>query len=308
MKILITPRSFGKTNPEVFAKLKNAGLEIIRNETGRALSEKEMIEMIDGCAGVILGLDPMSAAVLASAPGLRAVSRYGVGLDNIDLDECARRGIRVSRTVGVIDNVVADYALALMLAVARRLALADRQCRQNDWTKVTGVDVYGKRVGIIGLGAIGKCVARRCKGFDMRVMASDPDWDDGFAREYGIARADADEICREADFITLHCVLNDSTRHIINSRRLAAMKPRAILVNTARGGLVDQKALLEALKNGTIWGAGLDVFDPEPPENPLWRELNNVIISSHCSSSTFGASELMGELAADNLLKDLDLN
>lgn len=308
MKILITPRSFGKTNPEVFAKLKNAGLEIIRNETGRALSEKEMIEMIDGCAGVILGLDPMSAAVLASSPGLRAVSRYGVGLDNIDLDECARRGIRVSRTVGVIDNVVADYALALMLAVARRLALADRQCRQNDWTKVTGVDVYGKRVGIIGLGAIGKCVARRCKGFDMRVMASDPDWDDGFAREYGIARADADEICREADFITLHCVLNDSTRHIINSRRLAAMKPRAILVNTARGGLVDQEALLEALKNGTIWGAGLDVFDPEPPENPLWRELNNVIISSHCSSSTFGASELMGELAADNLLKDLDLN
>lgn len=308
MKILITPRSFGKTNPEVFARLKNAGLEIIRNETGRALSEKEMIEMIAGCEGVILGLDPLNAAVLAKAPGLRAVSRYGVGLDNIDLDECSRRGIKVSRTVGVIDNVVADYAFALMLAVARRLALADRQCRQNDWTKVTGVDVYGKRVGIIGLGAIGKRVARRCKGFDMRVMACDPNWDDAFAREYGVIKADADEICREADFITLHCVLNDSTRHMINSRRLAAMKPRAILVNTARGGLVDQDSLLDALKNGRIWGAGLDVFDPEPPENPLWRELNNVIISSHCSSSTFGASELMGELAADNIIKDLDIN
>lgn len=307
MKILVTPRSFGKANPELFDRLKDAGLEVVRNDSGRAFSEDQMAEMIADCDGVILGLDPLTARVIAAAPRLKAVSRFGVGLDNIDLEECRRRGIKVSRTLGAIDNAVADYAFAFILAVARRLALSDRQCRDNDWTKITGLDVHGKTIGIIGLGAVGKCVARRARGFDMRILAADPRWDEGFARELGIERADADEICREADFITLHCLLNEETRGLINARRLAMMRPKAVLVNTARGGLVDEAALLDALKNNRIWGAGIDVFDPEPPKNPLWRELDNVVISPHCSSAAFGASERSGSLAVDHLLRDLDL-
>lgn len=308
MKVLITPRSFGKSNPDLFKRLQRAGLEIVRNETGSILSEEDICHLIEDCAGVILGVDPLNARVLAHAPKLRAVSRYGVGLDNIDLQECARRNIKVSRTLGAIENAVADYAFAFMLAVARRLALADRQCRHNDWSKITGLDVYGKTIGIIGLGAVGKCVARRARGFDMRILASDPRWDESFAADFGIARANVDEICREADFISLHCILDESTRNIIDAARLEMMKPKAVLVNTARGGLIDEEALLRVLQNGRIWGAGLDVFEHEPPANPLWRELNNVIISSHCSSSTFGASELMGSLAVEHLLKDLGLS
>lgn len=307
MKILITPRSFGKNNPELFTRLERAGLEMIRNDTGGILSEEDMCRLIPDCEGVILGVDPLNARVLAHAHKLRAVSRYGVGLDNIDLGECARRHIKVSRTLGAIDNAVADYAFTFMLAVARRLALVDRQCRHNDWSKITGLDVYGKTIGIIGLGAVGKCVAKRAKGFDMHILASDPKWDESFAADYDISRVDVDEICREADFITLHCILDDSTRNIINATRLEKMKSTAIIVNTARGGLIEEDALLRALQKERIWGAGLDVFEHEPPKNPLWRELNNIIISSHCSSSTYGASALMGVLSVDHLLRDLDL-
>lgn len=307
MKVLVTPRSFGKTNPDLFLRLERAGLEIIRNTTGGILDEAAMRKLIEPCLGVILGVDPMNAPVLDSAPNLKAISKYGVGLDNIDLDECRKRGIKVSRTVGANSNAVADYAFALMCAVARKLVLIDRRCHEKDWSKITSIDIHGKTIGIIGLGAIGKCVARRAAGFEMRILASDTCWDGDFATQRGIARADVDEICGESDFITLHCLLNEDTRNIINASRIAMMKNNAILVNTARGGLVDEDALLAALKAGRIYGAGLDVFESEPPKNPLWYELDNVVMGSHCSSSTKGATELMGSMAVDNLLRDLNL-
>lgn len=307
MKVLVTPRSFGKTDPGLFDRLREAGLEVIRNETGGILDEGAMKELIAPCEGVILGVDPMNAAVLDAAPGLRAIAKYGVGLDNIDLAACEARGIKVSRTVGANSDAVADYAFALMLGVARRVAFIDRRCRERDWGKVTTIDVHGKTLGIIGLGAIGRRVAKRARGFDMRVLASDSVWDADFAGASGIVRADADRICRECDFITLHCLLNDETRNIINAARIASMKPTAVLVNTARGGLIDEAALLAALKAGRIWGAGLDVFAHEPPEDPDWYSLDNVIMGSHCSSSTAGAVNLMGTMAVDNLLRDLGL-
>lgn len=307
MKVLVTPRSFGKTDPGLFGRLKDAGLEIIRNETGGILDEKAMQTLLAPCEGVILGVDPMNAAVISAAPNLRAIAKYGVGLDNIDLAACEARGIKVSRTLGANSDAVADYAFALMLAVARRVALIDRRCRARDWSKITSIDVHGKTLGIIGLGAIGRRVAKRAKGFEMRVLASDSFWDDDFALAEGIERADADRICRECDFISLHCLLNDETRNIINERRLSSMKSTAILINTARGGLVDELALLAALREGRIYGAGLDVFAAEPPAEPEWYSLDNVIMGSHCSSSTAGAVSLMGNMAVDNLLRDLGL-
>lgn len=308
MKVLITPRSFGKTNPDLFKRLEKAGLELIRNDTGGILSEGAMCELIGPCEGVILGVDPMNAKVLDAAKNLRAISKYGVGLDNIDLEECEKRHIKVSRTVGANSNAVADYAFALMLGVARRLVLIDRRCRHKDWSKITSIDVFGKTLGIIGLGAIGKCVARRAKGFDMRIVAADTSWDATFAAEMDIVRADVDEICAQADFITLHCLLNDQTRNMINKERIAKMRDTAILINTARGGLIDEAALLEALRANRIYGAGIDVFEHEQPENPLWYELDNVILGSHCSSSTKGATEMMGTMSVDNLLRDLGLH
>lgn len=180
------------------------------------------------------------------------MAKYGVGLDNIDLAACAARGVKVSRTVGANSNAVADYALTLMLAVARKAALIDRRCRERDWGKITGIDLYGKTLGIVGLGAIGKCVARRARGFEMKILAHDVTWDEDFAREAGIERADPDRICREADFISLHTVLNDETRNLINARRLGMMKKTAVLINTARGGLIDETALLAALREAAF--------------------------------------------------------
>lgn len=308
MKVLVTPRSFGKTDPSLFNRLTEAGLEVVRNETGGILDETAIISLIGDCEGVILGVDPLNKKVIEAAPKLKAVSRYGVGLDNVDLEECQKRHIKVTRTLGAIENAVADYAFALMLGVARRVCLIDRRCRENDWKKITSLDVFGKTLGIIGLGAVGKCVARRAKGFEMRVMAYDISWDGLFAGEYGVVKSGLEEIFGEADFITLHCALTEETRHLVNEERIGLMKRSAILVNTARGELVDESALLRALREERIYGAGLDVFAHEPPEDPLWRKLDNVILGSHCSSSTKGAVERMGNLAVDNLFQALNIH
>jgi D-3-phosphoglycerate dehydrogenase len=307
VNILVTPRSFGKTNPELFDRLRDAGLTVARNNTGGILSADQMREMLASCEGVILGVDPMNAEVLAAAPRLRAIAKYGVGLDNIDLNRCKQRGIAVSRTTGANSNAVADYAFALILAVARKMAAIDRRCRAGDWGKITGADVYGKTLGIVGLGAVGKCVVRRARGFDMRILASDIVWDDPYAETMGIERVDIETLCREADIITLHTELTEDTRAMINAKRLSVMKTSAIVINTARGGLIDEGALLAALRGGRIYGAGLDVFEEEPPTEAAWRGLETVVMGSHCASSTLGATEAMGRMAVDNLLRDLNL-
>lgn len=308
MKVLVTPRSFGKTDPTLFDRLAAAGLEVVRNETGGILSEADMKSLLAPCEGLILGVDPVNAAVLAAAPRLRAIAKYGVGLDNIDLDCCRERGIAVSRTVGANSNAVADYAFTLMLMCARKAALIDRRCRQADWGKITSIDIYGKTLGIIGLGAVGRCVAKRAAGFSMKIMANDVVRDDALATELGLEYADIDQICREADVITLHTTLTSESRNLIDARRLGLMKKTAILINTARGGLVDEAALLKALQDGSIYAAGLDVFETEPPVEQAWYSLDNVVLGSHCSSSTKGATDTMGGMAVDNLLRDLGCN
>ena len=272
VKILVTPRSFGKNNHELFDILRDAGLGVIRNDTGGILSEEAVKEKLAPCEGVILGVDPMNASVLAAAPKLRAIAKYGVGLDNIDLEACKARGIAVSRTVGANSNAVADYALTLMLTVARKAALIDRRCREKDWSKITGIDLYGKTLGIVGLGAIGKCVARRARGFDMKILAHDIAWDEAYAQEAGIERADVDRICREADFITLHTLLTDETRNLINAQRLAAMKKTAVLINTARAwmSLSRNPRQIRPGTRWTIWSWARIVPRPRPGPPNRW--------------------------------------
>ena len=305
VKILTTPRSYGKDMPELFAQLEAAGYEVVRNTTGGILEKDAMKEMLADCVGVIVGVDPMDAEVLASAPKLRAIAKYGVGVDNIDMDYCKEHGIKVSRTVGANSEAVADYAMALMLAVARKVPEIDRKCRKLNWGKITTRDVSHATLGLFGLGAIGRHVAERAQGFGMKVIAYDPYWPEEFAREHGIERADAETIFKNADFISLHLPLMPDTEGFVGEKELGWMKKDAILINTARGGLVDEKALLKALKEGRIYGAGLDAFAHEPPEDDDWFELDNVVLGSHCAASTRGATQNMGRMATENLLRDL---
>lgn len=304
-KVLVTPRSFGKTDPMAFAILESAGCDIIRNPTGSILSKEQMCTLLADCEGIVLGVDPLDADVIACAPHLKAVAKYGVGMDNIDLDACKARGIRVSKTVGANADAVADYAFSLILALARQLMPIDALCRKDNWQKITSIDVSGRTIGLIGFGAIGKGVARRAAGFDMTIMAYDVYWDEDYATANNIVRATPDEICQQADFISLHLPLLPDTVHFIDERRLSLMKPTAVLINTARGGLIDEAALLTALQQKRIYGAGLDVFETEPPADKSWYKQQNVIMGSHCAASTFGATEKMGRMAAENLVRDL---
>ena len=304
-KVLVTPRSYGKNNPALFAMLKDAGYEVVGNETGGIMSKEQILGAIPDCVGVILGVDPFDADVIAAAPKLRAIAKYGVGVDNIDLEAAKARGIKVSRTVGANSEAVADYAMALMLALSRKVVPIDRRCRRGDWGKVTTIDVSRKTLGLFGLGAIGKHVARRAQGFSMKAMAYDVCWDEDYARANGIERAEPERIFREADFISLHLPLLPETRDFIGEAEIALMKPTAVLINTARGGLIDENALLKALKENRIWGAGIDAFMHEPPEDKMWFELDNVVLGSHCAASTVGATENMGTMATENLIRDL---
>ena len=303
-KILVTPRSYGKEEPALFEQLSGAGYEIVRNDTGGILTKEQMSERTAPCAGVIVGVDPLDADVISAAPRLRAIAKYGVGVDNIDLAAAEARGIKVSRTVGANAAAVADYALALMLALSRKLLPIDRRCRAGDWSKITTSDVTGATLGLLGLGAIGRKVARRAQGFDMRVLAYDVVWDQPYAEANGIEFAEPERILREADFISLHLPLLPSTENFIGGKELSLMKRSAILINTARGGLVDEAALLKALRDGAIRGAGLDAFREEPPA-PEWFALDNVVLGAHCAASTRGASLTMGRMATENLIRDM---
>lgn len=305
MKVLTTPRSYGKTDPAVFDMLEQAGIEVIRNTSGNIFTKEQMIENIADCDGVIVGVDPMDADVIAAAPKLKAIAKYGVGVDNIDLDAAKARGIKVSVTVGANSEAVADYAFALLMAMARKVPMIDSECRKHNWKKITTRDVSRSVIGIAGMGAIGKLVARRARAFDMEVLGYDVFWDEKFAEENGVKRATMEEIYARADFISLHVPLLPSTRGMIGAAQLRAMKSDAVIINTARGGLIDEDALLTALENHEIGGACIDAFEQEPPRDERWFTLDNVILGSHCAASTSGASLNMGRMATANVIRDL---
>lgn len=305
MKVLTTPRSYGKTDPVVFDMLEQEGVEVIRNTTGNIFTKERMMELIADCEGVIVGVDPMDADVIAAAPKLKAIAKYGVGVDNIDLEAAKARGIKVSVTVGANSEAVADYAFALLMAAARKLTLIDDECRKGNWKKITTRDVSHATIGICGMGAIGKLVAKRARAFDMEVLGYDVYWDETFAEQYGVKRAALEEIYEKSDFISLHVPLLPSTRNMIGEAELKRMKKDVILINTARGGLIDENALLNALEAGTIGGAAIDAFAQEPPTDERWFTLDNVILGSHCAASTSGASLNMGRMATANVIRDM---
>lgn len=307
MNVLVTPRSFAAHSSEPLDLLTEGGLTVVRNPTGRILAKEEMIERIADADAVIVGVDPLDREVLERAPRLKVIAKYGVGTDNIDIGYAAERGIKVTTTAGANTEAVADYTFALLLAAARRVVPIDRACREGDWTKRTAVDANGRTLGLIGLGQIGKAVVRRAGGFGMRVLAFDAVRDEAFAAANDVTYVpSADDILREADFVTLHVPLTPETRHMIGKREFGLMKPTAVLVNTARGGLIDESALLEALESGRIWGAGIDVFEKEPPDRPELLASDRLVIGSHCAASTMQAVDKMGVMASRQVLQHLN--
>ena len=244
--------------------------------------------------------DRVNDELLDGCPRLRAVSVYAVGVDNVDLEAATARGIQVGHTPDVLTDTTADLAFALMLAVARGVVSGDDAVRRGDWPPFEpdgslGTDVHGAVLGIVGMGRIGAAVARRAEGFGMEVLYS--------SRSGGVA---LDELLRRSDFVSVHVPLSDSTRALIGEPQLELMKPSAILVNTSRGGLVDTDALVRALREGSIAGAGLDVTDPEPlpPDHPL-LELPGVVVTPHVGSATRRTRAAMADVAVDNLLAAL---
>lgn len=300
-KVLITPRSFGQNSDAPWKALEENGFDIVRNPFERIMTEEEMAEIIGEFDAVILGVDPMTKAVLEKADNLKVISRYGVGLDNIDLEYAKERNIAVYRTVGANANAVADYAFGLMLDITRKIAFIDRECRKGNWKKIKTAEMWHKTIGILGLGAIGKGVAKRASGFEMRILAYDPFPDKEFAEKYNIEFVDLKTILQEADFFSLHLPLTEETRNLISFDEFKLMKKNAIIVNTARGAIIDENALYQALETNQIMGAGVDVFEQEPPSNLDFMKLENIIIGSHCAASSIEAIDNMSSIAVENL-------
>jgi D-3-phosphoglycerate dehydrogenase len=303
MKILATPTSLrpDDENPAI-ERLKKFADEIIFNPAGRPLTEEELVPLLEDCDGYIAGLDFVTAKVVESCKKLKVISRYGAGVDRVDIDAASGRGIAVCNTPGVNAEAVADLAFGLILSVARRIPALDRLTKEGKWTRSTGVELSGKTIGILGLGAIGRAVARRARGFSMRVLAFDPYMDEAYARVNGIETADFGGAVKNADVLSLHLPLNDETRHIINGEVMSGMKRGAIIINAARGGLVDERAACELLKSGHLGGLGLDVYEEEPPAASPLFEMDNVVATPHTGAHTREATANMAALAVSNLI------
>jgi phosphoglycerate dehydrogenase-like enzyme len=264
-----------------------------------------MVELIRGVDAVIAASDRYSAKVFDAADRLRIIQRVGVGYDAVDLKAATDHGVIVGTTPGANHEAVADLAFGLILGLARLIPLHDRLVRAGTWERHTGVDVNGKTLGILGLGKIGKGMARRARGFAMRVVAHDPYWDDEFARANEVEQQPLDDVVRTADFLTLHLPSSPDTDKVMNAERLRAMKPTAFLINTARGTLVDEPALNVALRERWIAGAALDVFEKEPPWGSAILERENAIFSPHVAGFSQVANELSIRMSVDSVINVL---
>jgi len=267
----------------------------------------EKAKSVDALASLLS--DKIDKEVFDVAPKLKIVSQLAVGFDNIDIAEATRRGIYVTNTPEVLTDTTADFAWALLMAVARRVVEADKYVRTGNWkvawhpAMMTGRDVYGATIGIVGAGRIGYAMAKRATGFSMKILFYDVIPRPEMEKDFGAKKVDLDTLLRESDFVSVHVPLMKETHHLINAEKLGLMKKTAYLINNSRGPVVDEKALYEALKKGQIAGAGLDVFElePVPADSPLLK-LDNVVVAPHVSSASLETRSKMSEMVADNLV------
>jgi D-3-phosphoglycerate dehydrogenase len=246
----------------------------------------------------------MTAHVLEQSPALKVVSMHGVGVDHIDLSAAAQKGVVIANCLGVNDQSVADLTIGLMISVARDLPSVDRKAREGGWGAHAGSELWKKTIGLVGLGRIGRGVAKRALGFDMKVLAYDP-YVKSDDLEQEISLVSFDEVLQESDFVSLHAALTEETRHMIDAEQLQAMKPTAYLINTSRGALVNEDALHTSLLNKQIAGAALDAYEVEPPKDSPLLQLENIVVTTHIGAHTRESIERVGVMAAENVLQTL---
>lgn len=304
-RILITPRSLTKLRPPELRPLEDAGYELVFAPAGRTPTPEDLTALLPGCAGWLAGVEPVPAEVVRTATDLRAISRNGVGVDNLPLAECEARGIAVLRAEGANAIGVAELAISMMLALLRRIPQTDRSVKSGGWLRESGGEISGRTVGIVGMGAIGSHVARVVAAMGAKVVAHDP-----FPRNPGLHPAlfrfaPLDELLRVSDVVTLHAPGHADGRPLLGAAELALLPKGAIIVNTARASLVDDAALRVALDEGAIGGYGTDVFPQEPPADLMLAGHPRVIATSHIGALTAESVSRATEIAVANLLAAL---
>jgi phosphoglycerate dehydrogenase-like enzyme len=302
-RVLVTATSYGKADLRLKTDLEQVVGEVIYNPTGKPLGSEDLQKLLPGIDGMIAGLDGIDRAALQAADCLQVIARYGVGVDNVDLAAAKEKGITVTNTPGANSVSVAELTIGLILSLARHLPEAAAATRAGGWPRLTGISMEGKTVGLLGLGSVGKQVARRLQGFDCQVIAYDPQVDPAFALANGVILLPFEQVVSQSDFLSLHLPLLAETRGMVNRGFLEKMRPGAYLINTSRGELIDEPALVEALQAGRLQGAALDVFPKEPPpsDHPLLK-LSQVLVTPHCASHTDGAMNAMGRMALKDCL------
>jgi D-3-phosphoglycerate dehydrogenase len=301
--VLVTPTSYAKHDPRLRTTLEEQVGEVRYNPTGKPLTSAQLREMLPGADGYIAGLDAIDAQALQAADRLKVIARYGAGVDQVDLAACRARGIVVTNTPTANSVSVAEMTIGLMLALARSIPQGMQLVREGKWPRLVGQTLQGKVVGLVGFGAIGKLVAGMLQGFGCRVLFCDPFVGSGEARRLHCEKETLQHLLAEADFVSLHLPRTKETAGMVDAAFLGQMKPGAFLINTARGELVDEAALLEAIQTGRLGGVALDVFTQEPPDaqNPLLHN-EKILVTPHLASQTVAAVDAMGWAALQDCL------
>jgi len=305
LTVLIEARPFCVFDSGPMEKLKKEGINVI-DMRGSGIDDPEFAKELKNVDAVLCGNDlRVNDAMLDMAPRLKAIAKMGAGLDTVDINAASSHGVIVFNTPGVNNQAVADHTFALILCLARKIIYCDNSLRDKRWehTKIMGIEIWQKTLGLIGLGAIGRCVALRAKGFQMKVVAYDPFWPKEFAVEQGIEKMEMDDLLKISDVVSLHLPLTPENKGMINEKKLRTMKPMALLINAARGGIVNEDDLYNALKNNVIAGAGIDVFENEPPTNSPLLGLDNVVLTPHTAAFTHDALNNMSVSVVDQLIE-----
>jgi phosphoglycerate dehydrogenase-like enzyme len=302
MKIAVTSPSFSSNEvlqDEIYRYFPNAKL----NLEGKRFSKDELISYIKDADGVIIGLELVDEEVLQLCPNLKIVSKYGVGLNNIDLDVCKNKNIAIGWTGGVNRLSVSEMTLGYMLMLARNLYVTSNQLKNGIWNKSGGFQLSGKTVGIIGIGFIGKDLIRLLKPFGCKILVNDIIDQDEYYNKNDLQKASKDEIFRNCDFVTIHTPYDESTKNMVNKEVLSSMKKSAFIINSARGGIIDEVALKFALQNNIIAGAAIDAYVEEPPSDKEFLSLENLICTPHIGGNAKEAVEAMGMSAIKHLVE-----
>ena len=300
MKVAVTSKAF-RSNPLLVEYLTKYFPSHKFNNTGKMLNESQLIQFANDCDAIILALENVDSNVLQQLPKLKAIAKYGVGLDNVDGEACKANNVDFLWTPGVNKGSVAEMTLGLMLMLLRNLTVSSNLLSQGIWEKNGGRSLYGCTIGIIGLGHIGKELVRLLVPFKCHILANDIEYDEDFCRQYNITQLMKDELFQRADIITLHTPLNETTFNLVNAGSIAKMKSTALVINTARGNLIDESALKSALLKHNIAGAALDVYSEEPPTDLSFLSIPNLITTPHIGGNSAQAVFAMGKSAVDNL-------